>query len=692
MMNKFTICNWLVFSFLLFNSCTKPFDTPPENNVALPNANTTIRNIKLLHVKNNFEKIMDDFIIQGIVIANDKSGNWYKQIIIQDESGGIVIRMDANNLYTNFQVGRKVAIKLKDLYLGDYGGVIQLGMGIDNADPNNPTLLPIPMSLFDKYIIKGSFNNVVAPKSVNINAFTTNLQDTLQSTLIQLDNVEFSISDIDKTFADALNKQALNLTIKNCSGNTIALRSSGYADFASFKVPTGNGKLIAVYSIFGNTKQLFIRDTLDVNFQNPRCGNAGITKITISELRNIYSSTPFVFNDNKLITGIVITDAANGNIASNEMVVQENNNGAGIVVRLKEIHHYKLGDSLSIFLKDGILSKENGILVLKNIDSSAIQINANTKTIEAKQMTIQQLKLNAKLLESNLIQISYPVLNGSVWNEHMIISDVTGTINCNTLLPASFYNVNLPSQPIKTITGWLSFIDTLPVLYIRNLNDVELLPPNNSNLSNAIYLNTSPLVFNFNDIGNGLPTGCFVYTNATNNSLGTVATFNVAKTSWGNTSGGFKNCASALSLSSSATSSQQDNATNRAIALRQTSTGGFDPGAAFVLHLANTLGKKNLQISFQLQSLDVNSARTTNWVIEYGLGETPNIFNQVPVTGNLFTGNSQFSSQNVLVNFNNLLNNVGSEIWIRIVAKTATSGTGSRPVSAIDDLVISWND
>jgi hypothetical protein len=242
----------------------------------------------------------------------------------------------------------------------------------------------------------------------------------------------------------------------------------------------------------------------------------------------------------------------------------------------------------------------------------------------------------------------------------MTISDATGSINCSTLLSAIFFNVHLSVQAIKTITGWLSFMDTMPDLYIRNLNDVELLPANNSNVNNAIYLNASPLVFNFNDIGNRLPTGCFVYTNATNNCLGTVAACNVTKTSWGNTSGGFKNCASALGMSSSATTAQQDNASNRAIALRQTSTGGLDTGAAFVLHLANTIGKKNLQISFQLQSLDVNSARTASWVIEYGLGETPSLFNQVPVTGNLITGNSQFGSQQVLVNFNNLLNNVSS--------------------------------
>jgi hypothetical protein len=107
------------------------------------------------------------------------------------------------------------------------------------------------------------------------------------------------------------------------------------------------------------------------------------------------NGTPLVLNDNKKITGNVLTDAVNGNIAPNYIVVQESNNRAGIVVRLKTLHHYKQGDSLSIFLKTGFLSKENGVLVLKNIDSSIIHINSYAKAIEAKQMNIQQLKLNA---------------------------------------------------------------------------------------------------------------------------------------------------------------------------------------------------------------------------------------------------------------------------------------------------------
>jgi trimeric autotransporter adhesin len=37
------------------------------------------------------------------------------------------------------------------------------------------------------------------------------------------------------------------------------------------------------------------------------------------------------------------------------------------------------------------------------------------------------------------------------------------------------------------------------------------------------------------------------------------------------------------------------------------------------------------------------------------------------------------------------LNNINQPVWIRIVTLTGTSGGGSRPSTAIDDVKFSWN-
>lgn len=112
-----------------------------------------------------------------------------------------------------------------------------------------------------------------------------------------------------------------------------------------------------------------------------------------------------------------------------------------------------------------------------------------------------------------------------------------------------------------------------------------------------VTLTTSPYTQDFNSISSGLPTGWTVRTGATGIALGTTGTFVTTNTAWNSTTGNFRNVASASGLTSTATTTDQGNSTNRALAVRQTGTLG-DPGAAFVLQLANTTGFTNFSIEF----------------------------------------------------------------------------------------------
>ncbi len=157
--------------------------------------------------------------------------------------------------------------------LGDYGGTIQIG--IDSSRSNDGRFLNlegIPQALFDQYIVKGSFNNVVAPKMVKPADFTKTINDPLLSTLVKINNAEFRDADINKTYADpSTNVSAVNFTVNTCDKQSIVLRNSSYARFAGLNVPDGNGVLTGIPSIFNGTMQLFVRDTADVQFTGTRC-------------------------------------------------------------------------------------------------------------------------------------------------------------------------------------------------------------------------------------------------------------------------------------------------------------------------------------------------------------------------------------------------------------------------------------
>ncbi len=259
----------LVATAVTFSACKKSFDNPPGASDPNIVANTSIKTLKALHTTAAaYDVITSDIVITGIVVADDKSGNLYKQIFIQDETGGLQILLDATNLYGNYPVGRRIFIKCKDLCISDYNGTMQLGVKATVA--GIPSMEAIPGNLISKYVVGGSINNPVVPFVVTQNQLGTSMQDQYLGSLIQLDGYEFADSTV--TYADtSVYKNTLNRDIKNCAGQTIIIRTSGYSNFAATRVAGGNGSVVAIYTTFGSTKQLLLRGVEDVKFNASRC-------------------------------------------------------------------------------------------------------------------------------------------------------------------------------------------------------------------------------------------------------------------------------------------------------------------------------------------------------------------------------------------------------------------------------------
>ena len=169
--------------------------------------------------------------------------------------------------------------------------------------------------------------------------------------------------------------------------------------------------------------------------------------------------------------------------------------------------------------------------------------------------------------------------------------------------------------------------------------------------SAQVTLNNSPYSENFNNLStSGIPTGFSVRILATPTFLGKDTILNTGVTPpWRGVGRGFKNLASANATSDPGPDSTTQAAiTDRALGVRQTSTFG-DSGAAFVFQIANTVAKKNFQLNFKLQSLDTSSPRTTNWIVDYGVGANPTSFTSVATSPDVLpTGNKLFSNTRIL--------------------------------------------
>lgn len=257
-----TISKKIIFALIALisltasQSCIKEeFDKPPINIPSVDfESNTTIAELKAMFT-GNLDSISTDIIIQGIIIANDESGNLYKSMYIRDNTGGIELRLDQTGLYNEYKVGQRVFVKCKGMYIGKYGGMQQLGYNFNNSIGRLPSI-KIPDHLF-KDSLPGASPIPITVKISEINS-------SHLGNLIKIDNVNFENPGLRFAETDA----TTNRILKDDDNNQILLRTSNYASFAANLTPQGIGSVIAVLSSFNGELQLYIRDLNDLKSFN----------------------------------------------------------------------------------------------------------------------------------------------------------------------------------------------------------------------------------------------------------------------------------------------------------------------------------------------------------------------------------------------------------------------------------------
>jgi hypothetical protein len=467
----------LLFAILGYTSCVKKeFDSPPDTTLNDPNlpVNKTIWELKQMYTGVP-TLIEDDITVAGVVVADDRSGNFYKQIIIQDTSSGMPVLINRSGLYSDFPIGRKVYIKCKGLYLGAYGGMVQIG----HTPDNNNEISSIPSGLISKYVIKGKFDlSQVTARKVSIMELN-NLNSSIKwlGTLIEIDSAQFVGSDVGVPFAqDPTISSATELEVEDCAETKIILRNSGYSTFKFALSPAGKGPLQAIYSRYNSTPQLFIRDTTDVQFNGPRC-NALLTLQTIRFIRNMYPGTGnFTVPTGTKIKGVVISDKSKSNINSQNIAIQDAT--GGIIVRFSTSSGLpSLGDEVEVNLSGATLSEFFGVLQVGNLSSSKF-IKTGTGTITPKVATIKQALDSLQVWESTLIKVNGATISGTpaTYSGNKTLADGSGSsLTLFTFSSATFATTNYTTGTVS-VTGILGEYTTstssTKQISIRNLNDV----------------------------------------------------------------------------------------------------------------------------------------------------------------------------------------------------------------------------
>lgn len=266
----------LIASLALF-ACERDYDAPllTEPEYTGPAANITISELRTQNAAATTDVpiiIAQSQILKATITSSDEAGNIYKNIYIQDETGAIGVRVDQNNICTKYPVGQTIYIDLEGLCVSVYGGEQQIAI----YDESNNSA-PIPWEIFQEKAIRDGWG---APENVkpivldDISTINTN-PDNYKFKLVQFTGVTFQNGG-KGIFApeDAYGEE----NITDSHGNSIIVRTSNYASFASNKLPEGKGNITGILGRFNGTWQLTLRtanDVSDFTGSNEEGGNEG---------------------------------------------------------------------------------------------------------------------------------------------------------------------------------------------------------------------------------------------------------------------------------------------------------------------------------------------------------------------------------------------------------------------------------
>lgn len=254
-------------------SCDDDFDRPP---VVIPEAtyevNTPIADFKELYWQyasgTEFVQIPlnadgDSIIIGGHIVSTDVTGNMYKQMVVEDESGAILIGVNADLNEGRFKYGEEVRVNLTGLYVGNYNGLMQIGM------PYNGSIGRIDEEIIN---LHAQCNGLPDPAAVNtliidtdiatVNSWAKNQADLRKymSTLIRLKDVHFEGGG-ELAWSDNPGGQYYTTRrLIDAEGNAINVNTSNKATFAGEMLPAGDGTVTCILSYFKTDWQLVLCD------------------------------------------------------------------------------------------------------------------------------------------------------------------------------------------------------------------------------------------------------------------------------------------------------------------------------------------------------------------------------------------------------------------------------------------------
>ncbi len=233
----------------------------------------TLRQL-LSNNEDNLLIIEEDLYITGYVISNDEFGNFFEELILQDNfanpTTGVKVLIDVNPLYIYYEFGRKTHVQLQGLSIGLDSGVLTIGVGSGNS------LEKMGLTQMEDFVKRGVEVKEITPLSLNISDFDADKTNLY----LRLTDVQFKRNEVlgegHKTYsAEEGDEFDGERTLESCTTqSSVIFSTSTYADFSAVLLPQERGNLdgILTFNYYGEDFNIVVNSPANINFDNEnRC-------------------------------------------------------------------------------------------------------------------------------------------------------------------------------------------------------------------------------------------------------------------------------------------------------------------------------------------------------------------------------------------------------------------------------------
>ena len=221
----------------------------------------------------SYKLIEKDMMIKAVVTGNDVSGNIYNQVSVQDASGAIIIAINGSGLSGYLPVGQEILVNLKGLYIGSYKKLPQIGGVNTKISDGTLSMGKIERAVWNqhfKILNPGEADaSTVEPEEFDLTKLTdASYMEANVCKLMTLKKVKFASANGTNVWAPKDTNTSLELidaeTGKRISSSNLVVRNSGYSKFANEVVPQGVFDITGIFTRFGDTWQIVLRNTDDL--------------------------------------------------------------------------------------------------------------------------------------------------------------------------------------------------------------------------------------------------------------------------------------------------------------------------------------------------------------------------------------------------------------------------------------------